>query len=230
MSPNRFKFPDGARIDNDGVWVQVLSRPRSSTCRPALFLDRDGVVVEEVGHLSRVEDVRLMPGAAEVIRAANHKANPVVLVSNQSGIGQELFDWPDFIAVQARILADLASDGAFLDGVLACPHHPRGKPPYEHPDHPARKPNPGMLMRAAQLLPVDLAQSWIIGDRARDIAAGRNAGLAGGLLVSTESGHQRAETEAALAFSEHNGFQVFVEPTITAAQTLLPLFARTRAR
>jgi D-glycero-D-manno-heptose 1,7-bisphosphate phosphatase len=85
-----------------------------------------------------------------------------------------------------------------------------------------------MLLRAAKLLPIDLTQSWIIGDRARDIAAGRNAGLAGGLLAPTDFGHQDEETQTALALGENNGFRVFVDPTITAALTLFPLFGRTR--
>ena len=223
---NGLALPEGARIDDDGVWLQVLRKPRTSTPRPALFLDRDGVVVEDVGHLSRAENVRPIPGAADVIAAANRRAIPVVIVTNQSGIGRGLFGWPEFIDVQGRILDGLASRGAFVDAVLACPHHPEAKPPYDHPDHPARKPNPGMLLRAARLMPLDLARSWIVGDRARDIAAGRNAGIEGALYVTIGNDRHPDEQAAALALAERDCFRVLVGPTIRAALTLVPLLAR----
>jgi len=216
-------LPEEAEIDGEGLWVQVLRRLEGPARRSALFLDRDGVIVEEVDHLHRAEDVRLIDGAASVIATANRRAIPVVVVTNQSGIGQGLFGWDAFIAVQTRILADLAAEGAFVDGVFACPHHPKALPPYDHPDHPARKPNPGMLLGAAERLPLDLATSWIIGDRTRDLAAGRGAGLAGGLLVSTGYGHQQGEREAALSLAEDGRFRVRVGASVTAALTAVPL-------
>jgi len=217
--------PDGVMIDDEGVWIQSLRRPDGSATRPALFLDRDGVIVEEVNHLHRPEDVRVVPEAPMVIAAANARGYPVVIVTNQSGIGQGLFGWNDFIAVQDRILGDLAMSGAFVDGVFACPHHPQAKPPYDHPDHPARKPNPGMLVRAARLLPIALAESWIIGDRARDMGAGRNAGLAGGLHISSGHGSSEKEQAAALAMGEPGLYQVMSGASIGDALDALPLFA-----
>jgi D-glycero-D-manno-heptose 1,7-bisphosphate phosphatase len=223
-------LPEGAEIDNEGLWVQVLRRPEGSARRPALFLDRDGVIVHEVDHLSRADDVRLIDGAAEVIAAANLRGIPVVVVTNQSGIGQGLFGWDAFIDVQTRILADLAAAGAFVDGVFACPHHPKALPPYGHPDHPARKPNPGMLLGAAVRLALDLTRSWIIGDRTRDLAAGRRAGLAGGLLVSTGYGDQQGEREATLSLAEDGRFRVLVGASVGAALTTVPLFGGDDAR
>jgi D-glycero-D-manno-heptose 1,7-bisphosphate phosphatase len=217
-------FPEGAEIDGEGLWVQVLRRPDGPARRSALFLDRDGVIVEEVDHLHRAEDVRLIDGAATVIATANRRGIPVVVVTNQSGIGQGLFAWDAFLAVQTRILTDLAAEGAFVDGVFACPHHPKALPPYDHPDHPARKPNPGMLLGAAERLPLDLAASWIIGDRTRDLAAGRHAGLAGGLLVSTGYGDQQGEREAALSLATDGRFRVLVGASVSAALTAVPLF------
>ena len=124
---------------------------RHSALRPALFLDRDGVIVEEVGHLRRAEDVRLIAGAAEVIAAANRAGMPVVVVSNQSGIGRGSVRLAGF---RGRSAADclemLAARGAFIDAVLACPYHAEAEPPYRHPDHPARKPNAGMILAAAR--------------------------------------------------------------------------------
>jgi D-glycero-D-manno-heptose 1,7-bisphosphate phosphatase len=220
--------PEGAAIDGEGLWVQVLRRPQGSALRPALFLDRDGVIVDEVDHLSRAADARLIDGAAEVIAAANRRGIPVVVVTNQSGIGQGLFAWDAFIDVQHRILGDLAAEGAFVDGVFACPHHPKALPPYNHPDHPARKPNPGMLVRAAKRLALDLSTSWIIGDRTRDLAAGRRAGLAGGLLVSTGYGDQQGERDAALALAKDGGFRVLIGASVVAALTEIPLFGGSR--
>jgi len=192
--------------------------------RPALFLDRDGTIIEEVGFISRAEEVRLIPGAAEVIASANRNEVAVVIVTNQSGIARSLFEWADFAAVQARMLAELAKAGAFIDAVLACPHHPSGRAPYNHPDHPDRKPNPGLVRRAAGLLPIALAQSWLIGDRASDIIAAARAGLAGGLLVATGVGSRPSEQQAALQQQSVGRFEVILGGSIATALARLPLF------
>ena len=220
---NSVALPEGARIDTDGVWSQILRSPRNTLCRPALFLDRDGVVIEDVGHLGQAENVRLIPGAADVIAVANGLDIPVVVVTNQSGIGRGLFGWPGFIDVQGRILEELGSQGASVDAVFACPHHPDAEPPYDHPDHPARKPNAAMLFRAAELLPLDLARSWIVGDRARDIAAGRNAGIEGALYVTAGTDRHPDEQAAALALADKDRFRVLAGSTIRTALTLVPL-------
>ncbi|MDR3672494.1 MAG: HAD family hydrolase [Holophaga sp.] len=143
---------------------------------PAVFLDRDGTLNEEVGYLCRPEDVVLVPGAAQALARLNARGIPVLVVTNQAGIGQGKYGWADFEAVMARIAVLLAEAGAHLDGVYAAPHHPKGLGAYRHPDHPDRKPNPGMLLRAAQEHGIDLARSWMIGDKDLDLAAGRNAG------------------------------------------------------
>ncbi len=122
-------------LDNDGIWCQV-ARPRAAEVfrgRAALFLDRDGVIVEEVGYLHRPEDVRLVPGAAAAIAAANRVGVPVVAITNQSGIGRGHYGWPEFQGTQERIAAALADAGAALDMVLARPYHPEGAPPLRHP-------------------------------------------------------------------------------------------------
>jgi D-glycero-D-manno-heptose 1,7-bisphosphate phosphatase len=209
-------------MGGDSVWVEVCRSAQALSPRPALFLDRDGTIVEEVGYLWRPEDVRLIAGAADVIATANRSGLPVVMVSNQSGVGRGLFDWDDFAAVQQRIVKLLAAEGASVDAVLACPHHAEAEPPYRHPDHPWRKPNAGMLLAAAGVLPVKLAASWIIGDRASDLAAGRSAGLAGGLLVATGCGSQSRERAATEALST-NTFRVRIGSTIAASRSLLPI-------
>ncbi|MFQ5773400.1 MAG: D-glycero-alpha-D-manno-heptose-1,7-bisphosphate 7-phosphatase [Kiloniellaceae bacterium] len=209
-------------LDSDGIWAQVLgpAAVAAGPPRPALFLDRDGVIVEEVGFLHRPEDVRLIPGAAAAIAAANRTGVPVVVLTNQSGIGRGLYGWAAFAATQDRIVAELAGAGAALDMVLACPFHPDGAPPYRHPDHPCRKPRPGMLVRAGERLGLDLAASWIVGDRAADLEAGRAAGLAGGLHVLT--GHGAAERPSVRALRVDR-FEVRLGESIAAAlEDLLP--------
>jgi D-glycero-D-manno-heptose 1,7-bisphosphate phosphatase len=210
-------------LEPDGIWCQDLRSSRSGSLsgRPALFLDRDGAVTQEVHFLHRPEDLALVPGAAEAIARANALGHPAVLVTNQSGLARGLFGWEAFAATQERLLEVLAAEGAYLDMVLACPFHPDGLPPYRG-EHPCRKPAPGMLLRAGERLGVDLGGSWTVGDRARDLEAGRAAGLAGGLHVLT--GHGAAEREAAAALGT-TGFEVRLGESIAEAMTL-PLLHR----
>ena len=209
---------------DDGIWLHGEPAAPGTPPRPALFLDRDGAIVEEVGHLRRPEDVRLIEGAADVVARANALAIPVIVVTNQSGIGRGLFGWAELVAVEERIEAKLSALGARVDAVLACPFHPEGRPPYRHPDHPARKPNPGLLLRAADAFAIELASSWIIGDRAGDMAAGSAAGLAGGMHVATGWGSEPGEREAALACAGRS-YRVLEAASIAEARDLLPLLA-----
>lgn len=192
-------LPENAHIDAEEIWCQVFaSAARFSSQRPALFLDRDGVIVEEVHYLHKIQDVALIEGAAEVIKRANDNDIPVIVVTNQSGIARDMFTWQEFSDVQNEMIWQLENQtGAFVDAVFACPHHKTGIAPYAHPDHPARKPNPGMLLRAQKNIPIDMAQSWIVGDRANDLMAGRNASIMGGLHVLTGHGSDDGETEKA---------------------------------
>ena len=176
-------------LNAEGVWCQVLTTVAPG--RPALFLDRDGAIVEDTEYLCRVEDVVMIDGAAAVIAAANQHGLAVVMVTNQAGIGRGYYGWAEFKAVQGAIVAALAAEGAHLDAVYACAHHPDGRDCFAHPNHPARKPNPGMLLQAAADLALDLKKSWLVGDKAIDVEAGKRAGIAGALQVAT--GHGAAE-------------------------------------
>jgi D-glycero-D-manno-heptose 1,7-bisphosphate phosphatase len=180
------------------------------------------VVVEEVDYLHRVGDIAICASAAAVISAANASAVPVVLVTNQAGIGRGYYGWAEFHAVQEAIRSVIAEEGAHIDAVYACPHHRDGQGAFAHPDHPARKPNPGMLQRAAAGLDIDMARSWLVGDRAGDVEAAKRAGLAGALHVLT--GYGQAERAAALALSGPR-FDVRAAASIAEALTL-PLFER----
>jgi D-glycero-D-manno-heptose 1,7-bisphosphate phosphatase len=143
---------------------------------PAVFIDRDGTLNEEVGYLCRPEDVVLIPGAREAVARLNAAGIPVLVVTNQAGIGRGKYGWGEFHAVMDRIAELLGEGGAHLDGVYAAPHHPKGVGSYAVADHPDRKPNPGMLLRAAEEHGIDLGRSWMIGDKELDLGAGRNAG------------------------------------------------------
>lgn len=144
--------------------------------KPAIFLDRDGTLNEEVDYLSDPEQLVLIPGAAAAVARLNAKGIPVVVVTNQSGIGRGRFGWQDFAAVMSRMGTLMALENAWIDAVYASPHHELGQGEYAVVDHPERKPNPGMLVRAAEEHGLDLTRSWMIGDKDIDLDAGRRAG------------------------------------------------------
>jgi len=208
-------------LDSQGVWCQILQRPAPG--RPALFLDRDGAVIKDIGYLRDVDDIVVIPGAADVIAAANRGTIPVIMVTNQSGIGRGYYGWAEFKSVQDAIVASLAVEGARIDAVYACAHHPQGEGNLAHPDHPARKPNPGMLLQAASALTLDLKSSWLVGDKADDIEAAKRAGIAGALLVATGYGHAERQRAATLTSP---AFEVRFGQSIANAMTLPILTSR----
>lgn len=174
----------------DGVYFHPR-RPRAAadaTRSPAVFLDRDGCIIELGDYLHRPQDVRLIDGAAAAIAEWNRRGIPVVIVTNQSGIGRAYYDWDAFIETQAEVDRQLAAYGAHVDVVVACPFHADALPPYQHADHPARKPNPGMLQLAADWLRIDLRKSWMVGDSLSDMQLVESAGLASGIHLSTGYG------------------------------------------
>lgn len=184
---------EGRFHEDSGIWVRVSHGPVPSP-RPALFLDRDGVIVEDPGYLFRPADVILIPGAAEVIALANRLEIPVIEITNQSGIGRSYYGWEEFVDVEDALAAQLARAGARIDAALACPYHRDGIGSWAHPAHPARKPRPGMLLAAKRYLNIDLATSWVVGDKLSDLLAGYNAGLRGGLHVLTGHGAKHRQT------------------------------------
>ena len=148
--------------------------------RPALFLDRDGVLNEYFGHPHRVEDVRWISGAREAVRAANEAGWWVFVVTNQSGVARGLFGLDDVERFHEAMAAQLAGVGARVDRFYVCPFHAdAAEVRWRHPDHPDRKPNPGMLLRAMAEHPVDPVRSVLVGDRPSDLEAARRAGVRG---------------------------------------------------
>jgi D-glycero-D-manno-heptose 1,7-bisphosphate phosphatase len=212
-----------AEISAEGTWCQIIRYQAQDTqAQPALFLDRDGVIVEEVHYLHRVLDIIMVPGAADVIRRANKLGLLVIVVTNQAGIGRGIYSWDDFISVQEHILDNLACEGAKVDAVFACPHHTEGSPPFNNSNASDRKPNPGMLLRASNAFSIDLSQSWIIGDRASDLQAGLRAGIKGGIHVFMGHGVESGEREQALALNSES-FSAIGANSIADAFDLIPL-------
>ena len=160
----------------------------------AVFLDRDGTMNEEVNYLSRMEQLRLYPQTVEAIRMVNAAGMKAVVVTNQSGIARGYFT-EDFVrSVHDRINELLAPGGARIDGFSVCPHHPvYGEGIYKQ-DCECRKPKPGMLLRAAAELNVDLSRSYMIGDMLKDIETGKKLGVKG-ILVRTGYGMNIVRTD-----------------------------------
>ena len=155
--------------------------------RPAVFMDRDGCLTEEVGYVNHPSRIRLLPRTAEAVRRLNQAGVPAVMVTNQTGIARGYFSEEVLHATNARMVGELRAAGARLDGVYVCMHHPsEGEPPYRA-DCDCRKPRPGLLHRAAAELDLDLPGSVMIGDKLSDVSAGHAVGAAG-VLVLTGSG------------------------------------------
>ena len=160
--------------------------------RPALFLDRDGVLNIDRGSVSRVEDFTWIDGARDCIRAFNARNWLVFVVTNQSGIAFGHYDEADMQAVHDHMLAELAEAGGHIDRVYACPYHADGTVTRYARDSFDHKPKPGMLMRAMADFPVRRELSFLIGDKPTDIDAARAAGV-GGFLFSGGNLAQFAE-------------------------------------
>lgn len=139
--------------------------------RPAVFLDRDGTLNADLGYVHRKEDWQWLPGVVETLRRLRAAGYCLVVVSNQSGIARGLFARKDLAALESWVNAQLAGRGAAIDAWYHCPHLPEITGPC-----PCRKPAPGLLLRAAADLGLDLARSWMVGDKMRDVQAGLAAG------------------------------------------------------
>ncbi|UCC48418.1 MAG: HAD family hydrolase [Gemmatimonadota bacterium] len=163
---------------------------RDADGRRAVFIDRDGTLIEERGDLGDPGGVELLPGVARAVRRLQDAGLLTVLVTNQSGIAKGLFSFEDFEAVQERLIELLAEEGVRLHKVYMCPHHPDVTGPCD-----CRKPGPGMYRRAAAELSVDLARSFYVGDRWRDVAVTEEVG-GRFFLVRTGAAGQGAPPES----------------------------------
>ena len=172
-----------------------MTAPRSGS-RPAVFLDRDGTLNEEIGFMDRMEGLKLFPWTADAIRLLNRAGYCVVVTTNQSAIGRGLIDETFLRGVHDEIDARLARGGARIDRYFFCPHHPDKALGAYRQVCECRKPKPGMILRAAGELGLDLTRSVMIGDRRLDVASGHAAGVRAILLrTGVGAGEERALTE-----------------------------------
>jgi len=142
----------------------------------AIFLDRDGTIIEDPGYLSHPDQVNLLDGAAEALVELRAMGYKLVIVSNQSAVARGIVTEKELDEIHDRLRQLLTEKGAYLDQIYYCPYHPDGVVPKYRKDSDWRKPNPGMLLAAADEMNIDLSQSWSIGDSSRDVEAGLNAG------------------------------------------------------
>lgn len=155
--------------------------------RPAAFVDRDGTLIEEVGYLSRIDRIAPFPWSVDAVRLLNRAGFVVVVVTNQAGVARGYFD-EAFVRETHRVLGErVAAGGGRIDGFYFCPHYPDGQVEAYRRRCECRKPKPGMLLQAASDLSLDLARSFLVGDRWLDIEAAHAAG-ARGVLVRTGYG------------------------------------------
>jgi D-glycero-D-manno-heptose 1,7-bisphosphate phosphatase len=155
--------------------------------RPAVFLDRDGTLIEEVNYLAKPEQVRLLPGAGEAVCRLNRLGIPVVVVTNQAGVARGYFPESRIAEVHARLDELLGAASAVIDAYYVCPHHPDAVIANYRVSCACRKPNPGLMERAALDLRLDLPGSCMIGDKLSDLEAGIRAGCPS-VLVRTGYG------------------------------------------
>jgi D-glycero-D-manno-heptose 1,7-bisphosphate phosphatase len=145
--------------------------------RKAVFLDKDGTLIENVPYNVDPAEVRLAPGAGEALRMLSDAGFQLVVVSNQSGVARGYFHERDLACIELRTRDLLREEGVSLAGWYYCPHHPDGKVSAYRRACDCRKPGPGLITRAAEELDIDLEQSWLIGDILDDVEAGNRAGV-----------------------------------------------------
>jgi D-glycero-D-manno-heptose 1,7-bisphosphate phosphatase len=155
--------------------------------RPAVFLDRDGTLIEDVGYLDRLDQMTVFPWTVDVIRAFNRAGLAVVVVTNQSGIAKGLFTEAFVEETHRQLSARLAAGGARIDAYYYCPHHPDGVVDAYRQRCDCRKPASGLVDRAVRDLDLDPARSFVVGDKWLDIGLARAAG-ARGILVRSGTG------------------------------------------
>jgi D-glycero-D-manno-heptose 1,7-bisphosphate phosphatase len=161
--------------------------------RRAVFLDRDGTMIRDVGYLSRVEEMEWLPGAIEAVRLFNQAGFIVCVVTNQGGIGLGVSDEATVHLVHQTMDRDLSAGGALVDGWYFCPHHPRAVSPELRVACECRKPRPGLVLAAQRAHGIDLRASFVVGDKAIDLGLATAVG-ARGILVRT--GHGERELAA----------------------------------
>jgi D-glycero-D-manno-heptose 1,7-bisphosphate phosphatase len=160
--------------------------------RRAVFMDRDGTLIEEVGYVDRLERLALFPWSVDAVRLLNQAGYKVVVVTNQAGVARGMVDESFVGEAHRHLAARMAAGGARIDAFYYCPHHPDSAIEAYRRDCDCRKPRPGMLHAAERDVGIDLAQSFMIGDRWPDLQAGRAAGTQ---AVLVRTGYGRSEEQ-----------------------------------
>ncbi len=155
--------------------------------KAAVFIDRDGTINEQMGYINHLSRFHLLPGVAAAIRLLNEHSVPVIVVTNQSGLARGYFPETLLAEVHEAMNQRLQAEGARLDGVYVCPHHPEAKEERYRQSCQCRKPKPGLFMQAAADHDLDLSKSYVVGDRWSDLKAAAACG-AKGILVLTGYG------------------------------------------
>jgi D-glycero-D-manno-heptose 1,7-bisphosphate phosphatase len=160
--------------------------------RRAVFIDRDGTISEEVGYINHLSRFRLFPYASSAIKHLNENGWLAIVITNQAGVARGYFSEDTIHAVHNTMTNELKNNGAQLDAIYYCAHHPSvGEPPYRL-DCDCRKPKPGLISRAVKDFDINLEESWMVGDRYSDVELARNAGLNSMFVMS---GYGRGEWE-----------------------------------
>jgi len=165
--------------------VQARSLCIIAEMYPAIFLDRDGVIIENLPDYVRSwEDVRLIPGALEALARASSSSYKIIIVTNQSAVGRGILTLEQAWEINHRLADRIDQAGGRIDGIFMCPHAPQ--------DHcECRKPQPGLLLQAASELSINLSRSVLVGDAISDLLAGQAAGLRDSILVRSGRGREQ---------------------------------------
>ena len=173
--------------------MKIKAAPPSKTSlRPAVFLDRDGTINEQMGYINHISRFQILPGVAAAIRKLNEARIPVVVVTNQSGLARGYFPAELLVAVHEKMAALLAEQGAHVDGIYVCPHHPEAKKEEYRLNCDCRKPKTGLLVQAAAEMGLVLVRSFVVGDRWSDL---KTAKACGALPVLVLSGYGRVDAQ-----------------------------------
>lgn len=181
--------PDRYYAVCDDVKNGKVARLNRANPRPAIFLDRDGTISKEINLLNKPEQLELIEGAAEAIRLINKSDYLAVIVTNQPVIARNLCSIEELEYIHATLETMLGREGAYVNAIYYCPHHPDKGYPEERPEYKidceCRKPKPGMLLQAARDWNIDIARSYMIGDTTRDLQAGINARVKESKMIET---------------------------------------------
>ena len=159
----------------------VVQAKNLTNKQKAIFLDRDGTINKYVGFLRNIDDFELIEGVAEAIKLINQSGYLAIVVTNQPVIARGEVTWEELNEIHKKMATLLGKEGAYVDGIYICPHHPdkgfEGERPEYKIDCDCRKPKPGLLLQAAKDFNIDLSESYMVGDSHRDVEAGENAGV-----------------------------------------------------